>query len=158
MQKAHHQFQKELKLTNGGNGGDDLSQFQLIQDGCLTSSIESHLQTQASSQICSYMQSKNCMPCFGRTPTMRMRISFLEKRRANNFVKANPILKQPFLQPRYTRYANNPASLVPTVGLSALTVPFGTGFLKFSPNTRASEEASVVTGKDLTQRTCGVPN
>jgi hypothetical protein len=73
----------------------------------------------ASSPTCTYKLHMRPHPackkeyknCFRNMPTMRMRISFLEKRRANNFVKANPILKQPFLQPRYSRYANTPGFL-----------------------------------------------
>jgi hypothetical protein len=30
-------------LTNGGDGGHNLSQLELVQDGCLTSSIQSNL-------------------------------------------------------------------------------------------------------------------
>ena len=81
-------------------------------------------------------------------PTMRMRISFLEKRRANNFVKANPILKQSLLQVRYSRYANTPAILVPNAGPSGLIVPFRTGFLKFSLSAADLQQSSrdAVTG------------
>ena len=31
-----------MELTNGGNGGDDLSKLELVENGGLTSSIESH--------------------------------------------------------------------------------------------------------------------
>lgn len=34
----------KLLLTNGWDSGDDLSKFELVQDGRLTSSIETHHQ------------------------------------------------------------------------------------------------------------------
>lgn len=33
-----------MALTNGGDGGDDLAQFQLVQDGGLSCSIQAHHQ------------------------------------------------------------------------------------------------------------------
>jgi len=33
---------KKMKLTNGGNGGDNLSKLELVQNGGLTRSIETH--------------------------------------------------------------------------------------------------------------------
>lgn len=33
---------KEKQLTNGGNGGNNLSQLELVKDRCLTSCVKTH--------------------------------------------------------------------------------------------------------------------
>ena len=84
-----------MQLTDGGNGGDDLAELQLIQDGRFTSSIKTHLQAAAWVRLhpdLRRMANRQTVQHAGRT--MRIRISFLEKSLAKSFVKANPMIGQ----------------------------------------------------------------
>jgi hypothetical protein len=50
-------------LTNGGDGGHNLSQLELVQDGCLTSGIQSNLQKYYVSKT--FLPSANSLLCHG---------------------------------------------------------------------------------------------
>ena len=97
-------------LTNGGNSGHDLAKLQFVQDCCLTSRIKSDLsrklQVRGAGLNIAYKvkadaacwtgkrQLPEATPCQAAAKlTISILISFLEKSRANNLVKASPMMK-----------------------------------------------------------------
>ena len=113
--------------TNRGNGRDDLSKLELVQNGRLTGSVETDLQKGARSSEagwaleCGLRCVREC-----QRRTMRIRISFLEKRRANSLVNVSPIVPS---QPRSARpmelSASRPRARALRDQTSARNVNFG---------------------------------
>lgn len=94
MQQQVNNYPAARRRTNGGDGGHNLSQLELVEDGCLTSSIQANLQQEQASAPSPGLPD-SCPQPSGAVPwpnrTIRILISFLAMSRLSSLEMVRPM-------------------------------------------------------------------